>query len=122
MSELWTAEAMVAAMEGRPFGQLPKTVSGISIDTRTLNRGEAFFAIKGESFDGHDFATAAVAAGAALLVVAEGRLPGLGRLTCPMIVVPPARRRPRKRSGTRYRGRVRCTRRSAPSTIIGACR
>ncbi|MEQ8449136.1 MAG: UDP-N-acetylmuramoylalanyl-D-glutamyl-2,6-diaminopimelate--D-alanyl-D-alanine ligase [Nitratireductor sp.] len=87
MSELWTAEAMVAAMEGRPFGQLPKAVSGISIDTRTLNRGEAFFAIKGETFDGHDFATAAVAAGAALMVVAEGRLPGLGRLTCPMIVV-----------------------------------
>lgn len=87
MSELWTTEAMIAAIEGRPLGQLPKAVSGISIDTRTLNLGEVFFAIKGETFDGHDFATAAMVAGASLLVVAEGRLPGLGRLTCPMIVV-----------------------------------
>ena len=38
--------------------------------------------------DGHDFATAAVKAGASLLVVAEGKLPALGRLTAPMIVVP----------------------------------
>ena len=87
MSALWTGEAMIAAMGGRPLGQLPATVSGISIDSRTLEPGEAFFAIKGEKFDGHDFATAAMAAGAGLLVVAEGRLPGLGRLTRPMIVV-----------------------------------
>ena len=38
--------------------------------------------------DGHDFATAAIKAGAGLLVVAEGKLPALGRLTAPMIVVP----------------------------------
>ena len=63
-------------------------IAGISIDTRSLKPGEAFFAIKGETMDGHDFATAAVKAGAALLVVAEGKLPALGRLTAPMIVVP----------------------------------
>ena len=37
--------------------------------------------------DGHDFATAAIKAGAGVLVVAEGKLPSLGRLTAPMIVV-----------------------------------
>jgi len=87
MSRLWTSEAMVAAMDGRPFGTMPEGITGISIDSRTLKPGEAFFAIKGDTMDGHDFATAAVKAGAALLVVAEGRLAGLGRLTIPMIVV-----------------------------------
>jgi UDP-N-acetylmuramoyl-tripeptide--D-alanyl-D-alanine ligase len=88
MSLLWTSEALVAAMDGRPVGRMPEGITGISIDTRTLQAGEAFFAIKGEKFDGHDFATGAMAAGAALLVVSEARLPSLGRLAIPMIVVP----------------------------------
>ena len=88
MTPLWTADALVEATGGRPHGQLPAGVGGISIDTRTLQPGDAFFAIKGEAMDGHDFATAAVKAGAAVLVVAEGKLPGLGRLTAPLIVVP----------------------------------
>ena len=87
MSSLWTSDAMVAAMDGRPVGSLPSGITGISIDSRTLKPGEAFFAIKGDAMDGHDFATAAVKAGAALLVVAEGKLPALGRITTPMIVV-----------------------------------
>jgi UDP-N-acetylmuramoyl-tripeptide--D-alanyl-D-alanine ligase len=88
MSHLWTGEALVAATGGRPLGNLPEGISGISIDSRTLQPGEAFFAIKGETLDGHDYATAAVKAGAGVLVVAEGKLPALGRLTAPMIVVP----------------------------------
>ncbi|MBA3447157.1 MAG: UDP-N-acetylmuramoylalanyl-D-glutamyl-2,6-diaminopimelate--D-alanyl-D-alanine ligase [Pseudaminobacter sp.] len=88
MTLLWTSEALVAAMGGRPIGQLPQGVGGISIDSRSLQPSDAFFAIKGEAMDGHDFATAAVKAGAGLLVVAEGKLPALGRLTAPMIVVP----------------------------------
>ena len=88
MNLLWTSEALVSAMEGRPLGPLPEGVSGISIDTRTLQPGDAFFAIKGEAMDGHDFATAAMKAGAGLLVVAEAKLPALGRLSSPMIVVP----------------------------------
>jgi UDP-N-acetylmuramoyl-tripeptide--D-alanyl-D-alanine ligase len=85
---LWTVQALVAAMDGRPLGPMPEGVDGISIDTRTLQPGDAFFAIKGETMDGHDFATAAIKAGAGVLVVAEGKLPALGRLTSPMIVVP----------------------------------
>jgi UDP-N-acetylmuramoyl-tripeptide--D-alanyl-D-alanine ligase len=87
MSLLWQSEALVAAMNGRPVGALPAGVGGISIDTRTLQPGEAFFAIKGERFDGHDFATAAAKAGAGILVVAEGKLPALGRVNTPLIVV-----------------------------------
>ncbi|WP_054308244.1 UDP-N-acetylmuramoylalanyl-D-glutamyl-2,6-diaminopimelate--D-alanyl-D-alanine ligase [Mesorhizobium sp. 1M-11] len=88
MSHLWTADALVAAVGGRPFGNMPESISGISIDSRSLQPGEAFFAITGETMDGHDFATAAIKAGAGVLVVAEGKLPALGRLTAPMIVVP----------------------------------
>lgn len=88
MSLLWTCDDLVSAMDGRPVGRMPEGVTGISIDTRTLAPGEAFFAIKGENFDGHDFATAAMAAGAALMVVAEAKLPSLGRMSMPMIVVP----------------------------------
>ncbi len=84
---LWKSSDMVKAMEGRPVGHLPEGITGISIDSRTLRKGEAFFAIKGDVFDGHDFATAAMAAGAGLLVVTEARLPALGKLQVPMIVV-----------------------------------
>lgn len=87
MSVLWTADALVDAMGGRPLGPMPEGISGISIDSRSLQPGDAFFAIKGETMDGHDFATAAIKAGAGVLVVAEGKLPSLGRLTAPMIVV-----------------------------------
>src|SRR4029450_7206733 len=88
MSLLWTSDDFIAATGGRPFGQMPAGVTGISIDSRTLLPGEAFFAIRGDQFDGHDFATAAIKAGAGMLVVSEGKLPALGRLSAPMIVVP----------------------------------
>jgi UDP-N-acetylmuramoyl-tripeptide--D-alanyl-D-alanine ligase len=78
---------MVVAMGGRPFGNLPEGVTGISIDSRTITSGEAFFAIKGDRVDGHDYASIAIANGASLLVVSEAKLPALGRLTIPMIVV-----------------------------------
>lgn len=88
MSLLWTSEELVGATGGRPLGDMRDGVTGISIDSRTLEPGEAFFAIKGEKFDGHDFATAAMKAGAGLLVVSESKLPALGRLSMPKIVVP----------------------------------
>ena len=88
MNLLWTSDELIAATDGRPFGHMPGGAGGISIDSRTLQPGDAFFAIRGDRFDGHDFATAAIKAGAGLLVVSEGKLPALGRLTAPMIVVP----------------------------------
>lgn len=87
MSFLWTSEEMAAVMEGRPIGTLPEGITGISIDSRSIGPGEAFFAIKGDRVDGHDYASIAVANGASLIVVSEGKLPALGRLTVAMIVV-----------------------------------
>ncbi|BDA85590.1 UDP-N-acetylmuramoyl-tripeptide--D-alanyl-D-alanine ligase [Aureimonas sp. SA4125] len=84
---LWEIDALVEATGGRPIGAMPDGITGISIDTRTLQPGEAFFAIKGENFDGHNFLTAAVAAGAGVLVVAKHKLPALGRVQAQIIVV-----------------------------------
>ncbi len=68
---LWTAQEMANATRGRLQGAAGESVSGISIDTRTLASGEAFFAIKGDRLDGHDFVEAALAKGASLAVVDE---------------------------------------------------
>jgi UDP-N-acetylmuramoyl-tripeptide--D-alanyl-D-alanine ligase len=69
---LWTLEAMSAAMDAQRQGALPAAITGISIDSRTIKPGEAYFAIKGDVHDGHDFVDAALKNGAALAVVAEG--------------------------------------------------
>src|ERR1700681_1527273 len=66
---LWTSTAMVAAMRAQVNGALPQAVTGLSIDSRTLAPGDAYFAIRGAVHDGHDFVAAALKAGAALAVV-----------------------------------------------------
>jgi len=48
-----------------------EVASGYSIDSRTLQPGELFFAVKGERFDGHDFVEAALERGAVGAVVAD---------------------------------------------------
>ncbi len=73
VSALWTLDAMVAAMSAGRAGALPAGVTGLSIDTRTLKAGEAFFAIQGENRDGHDFVAAALQAGAGLAVVSQAK-------------------------------------------------
>ncbi len=53
----------------------PRAVaSGYSIDSRTLQPGELFFAVRGERLDGHDFVEAALAKGAVAAVVAREQL------------------------------------------------
>jgi len=70
---LWTSDAMRAAMHAEAKGALPEGITGISIDSRTLQKGEAYFAIKGAVHDGHDFVDAALKAGAALAVVEKAQ-------------------------------------------------
>src|SRR3954471_10106489 len=85
MSVLWTTEAMAAAMRAERAGALPADVPGLSIDTRNIGKGEAFFAIKGDNRDGHDFVDAALKAGAGVAVVARdqaARSPG-----APLLIV-----------------------------------
>jgi UDP-N-acetylmuramoyl-tripeptide--D-alanyl-D-alanine ligase len=44
-------------------------LSGVSTDSRTTKPGDAFFAIRGEKYDGHDFITKAIGGGAAVVIV-----------------------------------------------------
>ncbi len=46
---------------------------GYSIDSRTVNAGELFFAVRGERHDGHDFIEAALKRGAIAAVVSRAR-------------------------------------------------
>jgi UDP-N-acetylmuramoyl-tripeptide--D-alanyl-D-alanine ligase len=48
-------------------------LAGVSIDSRTVGRGELFFAIHGPSHDGHAFVAQSLAAGASAAVVAQSR-------------------------------------------------
>ncbi|MHB1935977.1 MAG: UDP-N-acetylmuramoyl-tripeptide--D-alanyl-D-alanine ligase [Acidobacteriaceae bacterium] len=50
------------------------TASGYSIDSRTIQAGDLFFAIHGERFDGHDFVESAMEAGAVAAVIARSNL------------------------------------------------
>jgi UDP-N-acetylmuramoyl-tripeptide--D-alanyl-D-alanine ligase len=56
-------------------GRSPLLLSEISTDTRTLQPGALFVALKGERFDAHDHLPAAAAAGAAAAVVRRGSAP-----------------------------------------------
>ena len=48
-----------------------KRITGVSIDSRTIKRGELFFAVKGENYDGHGFAAEALLKGASWVVVSK---------------------------------------------------
>jgi UDP-N-acetylmuramoyl-tripeptide--D-alanyl-D-alanine ligase len=50
------------------------TASGYSIDSRTVQLGELFFAVRGERHDGHDFVTSALERGAVAAVVSRARV------------------------------------------------
>jgi len=78
---LWTLGTLAEATGGRLVGaEVGTPVSGISIDTRTLKPGDAFFAISGVRMDGHAFVRDALDKGASAVVASAGD-------TSPAIVV-----------------------------------
>ena len=83
---LWTIDAMAAAMGAERQGALPQSISGISIDSRTIAAGDAFFAIA-DRRDGHEFVGAALAAHASVAVVGAERRAEFAPAT-PLLVVP----------------------------------
>jgi UDP-N-acetylmuramoyl-tripeptide--D-alanyl-D-alanine ligase len=63
-----------ASAVGPSRDPLQEVAQGYSIDSRTVGRGELFFAVKGERFDGHDYVTGALDKGAAAAVVRKDQL------------------------------------------------
>jgi UDP-N-acetylmuramoyl-tripeptide--D-alanyl-D-alanine ligase len=65
----FTVQEIVRAAQGAlVVGDLGVPVTGVSIDSRTLGVGEAFFAIVGHRLDGHEFIADAASRGAACVV------------------------------------------------------
>jgi UDP-N-acetylmuramoyl-tripeptide--D-alanyl-D-alanine ligase len=60
---LWNAAAVASAVNGKLTGDF--TVTGVSIDSRSLEPGDLFVALQGPSFDGNEFAASALQRGAA---------------------------------------------------------
>ena len=73
VSPLWTPEALAQATGGVLAGAPAAAIGGVSIDTRTLQRGDVFFALRGDNSDGHAYVAMAHERGAALSVVERGR-------------------------------------------------
>ena len=69
----WTVEEVARALGVTPPGGLDALarLAGVSIDSRTVARGELFVAIHGPRHDGHNFVLAALDAGALAAVVAQ---------------------------------------------------
>lgn len=64
-----TSHALQASTRGAWHGAPPPEVSGLSTDTRTLKKGDAFLALRGSTFDGHQFTAQAMKHGASVLIV-----------------------------------------------------
>jgi len=78
METLFTAAEILSATGGRLMrGDPSRVVSGISINSRTIQAGDLFIAIKGERFDGHQFIYEALERGASgvLVSVSSHRIP-----------------------------------------------
>jgi UDP-N-acetylmuramoyl-tripeptide--D-alanyl-D-alanine ligase len=72
----WTIEQVARALGVPvPRGLDPMAgLAGVSIDSRTVGRGQLFVAIRGPHHDGNDFVGAALERGAAAAIVASDRL------------------------------------------------
>lgn len=73
MAAVFSANEIVAAVDGRLIrGDGSAHAAGVSTDTRTLEAGELFIALKGPNFDGARFLSQATGKKAAGVVVAQG--------------------------------------------------
>jgi UDP-N-acetylmuramoyl-tripeptide--D-alanyl-D-alanine ligase len=64
-----------------------KSVSSVSIDTRTIKKNSIYVALKGKNFDGHDFVEDAINNGAKAIVVNRRNLNRFDNVEIPIISV-----------------------------------
>ena len=83
----WLAALRSAGFAAQIIGDAETLVTGVSIDTRTISPGAIYVALRGERFDGHDFAADAGRRGAAALLVERAL-----SLSLPQLVVSDTRR------------------------------
>lgn len=93
---LWTAQEIVAATGGRVHSASDnavaavtlRDVTGISIDSRTVEPGDLFIAIRGDRFDGHDFVDTALDRGASAALVSADQADRYAVRKGGLIIVP----------------------------------
>ena len=103
MSALWTSDEVKAALTGASIGA-PFEATGVTFDSRAVGPGDLFFALSGETTDGHAFVADALARGAAAAVVSrdvEGARGTLVRVPDTMKALVELGRAARRRSGAR---------------------
>jgi UDP-N-acetylmuramoyl-tripeptide--D-alanyl-D-alanine ligase len=84
MNTFWTLTRIARALGGGPCDDRP--IRAVCTDTRAIQRGDLFVALKGENHDAHDYLAEAVAKGAVAVVVSDAqRAAGLG---VPAYIVP----------------------------------
>jgi len=77
MNTFWTLARVARALGGGPCDDRP--IRAVCTDTRAIERGDLFVALKGETHDAHDYLADAVAKGAAAVVVHDAtKAAGLG--------------------------------------------
>jgi UDP-N-acetylmuramoyl-tripeptide--D-alanyl-D-alanine ligase len=77
MTYLWSHEELCRGLGATLVGTPPVGLTGMSIDTRMLEKGNVFFALQGENRDGHAFVEAALKAGAGAAVVTSANVENL---------------------------------------------
>ena len=83
---LWTFADALSATGGRVEGKGTPDIESVSFDSRTLEAGALFAAIRGDNLDGHDFVGTAFDAGAVAALVAKDA--DIGPAPGPLIRVP----------------------------------
>ena len=68
---LWTVDEVVSTTGGQLEGNVKHPLNGVAIDSRAINTGDIFVAIKGERTDGHEYAANALKAGAGVAIVSR---------------------------------------------------
>ena len=73
----YSAEQILNAVSGNwVSGQQNKTINGVSIDSRTIKKGQLFICISGDRFDSHDFISDVIKKEAAgILVKSKDKIP-----------------------------------------------
>ena len=86
---MFTSAEIAQAVGGELFGSGEAVVTGVSTDTRTIEKGTLFVAVKGERFDGNDFIAQAAEKGAAAVI--SDRREGADSYSVPVIYVQDSR-------------------------------
>jgi UDP-N-acetylmuramoyl-tripeptide--D-alanyl-D-alanine ligase len=69
----WTLSDVALRLSGAIAGDISARIASVGIDSRDVGTDSLFVAIRGEAFDGHDFANDAYDRGAVAVVVERGR-------------------------------------------------